>query len=247
MTKKLDEAELAYEDAQRKKRAGEHLCIVLEKALAPFEGQPITQVSLSRMNAVATDAARDWFFGHNTMCWQLGVRSLEDLQVAITQDSDCLTAIRINFAPTLQAAFTEAESVPKPAPKPVIQPTVSALLNRQEEWSRRIGRELRRLGFTDDYVVGYNLERNANFVLDHLSNIGSDDLVWLCNQIGAIFSHGDYSCVDNHRISEAQLFTGEPSAHYKRAQHSGCCGYFDQKLTNRVTGNSFWFGFNYGH
>lgn len=113
-----------------------------------------------------------------------------------------------------------------------------------------IALSLSNAGYSDDYVPGFNVLMNGSFVLNALKISNMHDFIWLCNQIGATMS--DYNrrgerCIDNYRLSHVQLFTNTYDAHYKCARAQGCCGFHDELLKNPLTGNSFWFGFNYGH
>ena len=52
-------------------------------------------------------------------------------------------------------------------------------------------------------------------------------------------------CVDNCRI--ARCDNEIDLKIYEEMRSSGCCGSYDEKWTNEVTGNSYLFGCNYGH
>jgi hypothetical protein len=72
-----------------------------------------------------------------------------------------------------------------------------------------------------------------------------DDYFWLCNQLAKIYKMLGGSCIDNLRVCPTS--NGEKTDSYKDSLLSGCCGFYDKRITNEYTGNSFWVGFNYGH
>lgn len=73
------------------------------------------------------------------------------------------------------------------------------------------------------------------------------DLVWLTNQLGNILRRNKYQCVDNIRVCRAGFIFGHATSKYMERHRQGCCGFFDKKVTNPLTNNSFWIGFNHGH
>lgn len=112
--------------------------------------------------------------------------------------------------------------------------------------------KLSTIGFTEDYVIPFNVRRNAPGVLQWLDfqndPLDHKDLIWLCNQIASIGRRKPYTLEhrDNFRICRLDS-TKVASESYRRAENDGCCGFFDEVFTNPETGRSYLIGFNFGH
>lgn len=78
-------------------------------------------------------------------------------------------------------------------------------------------------------------------------NINIHDLKYIANKAAKIYNRLDnkYGCVDNFRVSLVE--SNQVSNLYKEAEDRGCCGFFDEDFTNKLTNNTFRIGFNYGH
>ena len=61
----------------------------------------------------------------------------------------------------------------------------------------------------------------------------------------AIRKTGIDPCMDNFRFADA----ADPAemARYEEQRRDGCCGSVDERVTYHPTGQTFLFGFNYGH
>jgi len=98
--------------------------------------------------------------------------------------------------------------------------------------------------------MSHNMKIYWDSILYFIPNISLKDLRWMANKSANIYRDlgGQGSCIDNYRVSRIRLgkIIGS-SIKYGRAEDSGCCGFYDQKHRNIVTGNSFLIGFNFGH
>lgn len=96
----------------------------------------------------------------------------------------------------------------------------------------------------------YNTQMNKAFVLRNIPDIDTKhDLPFVCNKIGRMFRKVNDSCMDNFRISRV-ITRGKKdyySKDYLLIKNSGCCGFYDEKFTNKLTNNTFIIGCNYGH
>jgi len=73
-----------------------------------------------------------------------------------------------------------------------------------------------------------------------------NDYYWLCNQLGKLYQGVNDGCVDNFRLERTESKECW-SPNYSAAVDDGCCASIDKLGINAITGNMFWFGFNYGH
>lgn len=94
----------------------------------------------------------------------------------------------------------------------------------------------------------HNMMIYSDIIENWIPNIGRHDLIFLCNRSSSLYTkkYKTDGCVDNYRVS----IVGENddvSERYKEAVDNGCCGSCDIIYTNKVTGNKFMIGFNYGH
>jgi hypothetical protein len=97
-------------------------------------------------------------------------------------------------------------------------------------------------GYSEDYKPGFNVWYNGPFVLSKISKeFIKTDFIWVCNKIASEMN--DDPCIDNLRFCEGT----EGDDDYKKAVSDGCCGFHDVRLTNPQSGNSFLFGYNFGH
>lgn len=73
-----------------------------------------------------------------------------------------------------------------------------------------------------------------------------DDFKWLCNQLSSLYKEieKEDDCIDSCRVSKVINGSGWDEEY---SNTISCCGEVNQKVTNPLTGNSFWIGFNYGH
>lgn len=96
--------------------------------------------------------------------------------------------------------------------------------------------------------MSHNMKIYWDLILYFIPNISLVDLCWLSNKSGNIYRNlgGQGNCIDNYRICRWSG-TGNKNHKYKLVQDSGCCGFYDCKHRNPVTGNSFLIGFNFGH
>lgn len=102
------------------------------------------------------------------------------------------------------------------------------------------------MGFDNTWNPSFNVEKNGRSVLKEIPYIKGDDFVWLCNKLAEMYKKHGNDCMDNVRICMARYF-GKPTLKYEIAKQSGCCGFYDEQITNPKTGNIFWIGCNYGH
>lgn len=55
-----------------------------------------------------------------------------------------------------------------------------------------------------------------------------------------------HSCCDNYRICLSDV-NKKVTDQYIAIESQGCCGFFDEYISNPITGNCYWIGFNHGH
>lgn len=84
-----------------------------------------------------------------------------------------------------------------------------------------------------------------HYIESFIPNINPDDIKWLCNQSAKAYNKIDDGCIDNYRVCFSN--NGSKTVAYMDALAEGCCGFYDDLVTNAYTGNSYWIGFNYGH
>ena len=104
---------------------------------------------------------------------------------------------------------------------------------------------LRRMGFTKGWEPSIRVNIYGLYVLEILPDISGDDWIYLCNQIGHIYSSNDFSCILDIRLCKD--FNGEPTYDYAIECNAGKGKPFNKLLLNIKTGSKFWYGFNHGH
>ncbi len=96
--------------------------------------------------------------------------------------------------------------------------------------------------------------KNDNYYLEliqqakeFINEINESDLIFIANLAYEIWDklEEEIGCVDNFRVS--LLINNKVSAKYEEAESEGCCGFYDEDFTNKLTNNIFRIGFNYGH
>lgn len=89
----------------------------------------------------------------------------------------------------------------------------------------------------------YNTRIYDCIVLPEVDN--NSDYHFVCNQMAKLYKWCDKNggCVDSTRCCK------DLNGKYTKAFacEITCCGVANQRITNKITGNSFWIGFNYGH
>lgn len=107
------------------------------------------------------------------------------------------------------------------------------------------------LGFEQNYAKTYNVKNFGPRVIEYVkfesNRSGRRDFLWLCNKLSNCISSVSDNCIDNLRIARLSLTNDDIPAEYKALRGQGCCGFFDRRLINPVTGSVFVVGFNYGH
>lgn len=69
---------------------------------------------------------------------------------------------------------------------------------------------------------------------------------FLTNRICKAFRRIGYGeCIDNFRVAETS--SEEEVGRYNKKKSRGCCAFWDEEVTYYPTGQTFQFGFNYGH
>lgn len=105
------------------------------------------------------------------------------------------------------------------------------------------------LGYSPDYEPTYSLKVAGAILcecIDFTKIKGADkDIRWLANHFVRVIAKTKDACIDNHRV--ALVVDGNIPEDYTKRQDAGCCGFFDRKLVNPHTGNTYIFGFNFGH
>lgn len=89
----------------------------------------------------------------------------------------------------------------------------------------------------------YNSEIYDCIVFSEVDN--QHDYNFLCNELAKLYKWCDKTggCVDAVRCCKDNY--GEYTAAFASA--ITCCGIANRKIFNKITGNTFWIGFNYGH
>ena len=91
--------------------------------------------------------------------------------------------------------------------------------------------------------MSYNENLYKKF-LDAYNVENMHDRKLLANKLSKAYK--DKSCCDNFRLCFSDESKNKTSE-YIEALNSGCCGFYDEFITNPLTNNSYWIGFNYGH
>lgn len=91
----------------------------------------------------------------------------------------------------------------------------------------------------------FNMKGNGFWLYSDYSITNKDDLKFLCNKIAKAVKLNINDCLDNERF--ACCNNQKQIDAYNDIKNNGCCGFYDEIWKNELTGNSFMFGYNYGH
>ncbi len=96
------------------------------------------------------------------------------------------------------------------------------------------------------YKETFNTKIYGKMLLRYFPDINQHDYLFLSNKLAKIYKDIDDLCKDNFTLCKS-LDNGRPTPDYIEQSKNGCCGRYDKKLHNEVTGNIYYYGFNYGH
>lgn len=92
----------------------------------------------------------------------------------------------------------------------------------------------------------YNTKLYGKMVLRYFPDINEHDYYLLCNKLSKMYKDINDPCNNNWRICKSE--NGKDiTPEYRERRSSGCCGTYDKKIYNEVTGNTYFIGCNYGH
>ena len=93
----------------------------------------------------------------------------------------------------------------------------------------------------------FNLRLYGTSIKYWLGDISEDDRRFVANSAATLYKEVEkFDCVDNLRMTRV-VGGVKLNPKYQQAVDNGCCGSTDRLFTNRLTGNTFSIGFNYGH